>query len=83
MSENVKIKRITKLRRIHWGRKSPISQPKTKEVIIVLSEDFDLLANGLKTLNVNNMDSEVQIKKINVAMWPNKKSRVFTLFYPP
>ena len=71
MSEKEKINRMLKLSRIHWGRRSPTTKPKTKEEIIVLSEDLDWLAKGVKTLKVSNMDPEVQIKKKIVAMWPN------------
>lgn len=72
MSEKENINRTPKLSNIHWGRKSPISQPETNEAKILCNDELDRFARGVKTLRVIKIDPNVQNKKRNVIMRPFK-----------
>jgi len=72
MSEKENNNRTPKLSSIHWGRKSPISHPKTKEAKILCNDELDRFAKGIKTLRVIKIDPNVQNKNRNVIMRPFK-----------
>ena len=67
-SEREKNMKIPILSKIHWGSRSPITNPQKKERRINLKEELDLLAKGKKTLTVKSIDINVQSNKRSVPI---------------